>query len=693
MFGLSFLNSVFLWGLAAAAVPVIIHLIKRSRAVKLPFAAIRFLALDPNQRIRSQKLKQLLLLLMRIAAVALLALAFARPFFENAQSNPIWGSVPKAAVILVDQSFSMCYENRFGAAIAKAKELLTTFKPGDDVALMLFSEKVEMVVESDKDFGSLGARLSEMAVLSNRGTNYLRAIQAAETRLMESPVASKTIYLISDFQATGMDNFHLTWKVQPGIHVEFLSVPNSEFSNLAVQEVLVPSKSDRGRRRDVLARIKNFGSAKKRGDVILSFNGRKESQKTLSFEPGETHVVRFSNVQFPEGNVAGSLEIQCEGESIIQDDRFYFVLENAAKSKILAVNGVPNSRDATRDEVFFLERALNLADLTKYSLTTILTHHIGQHDFSDYQVIFLANVKEASRNVVERLTYFVRNGGGLIITMGDQINPTIFNQLFRELSPAVVSGRAFASLNRESSVIMTDIDYQHTIFRMFADAGQGDPSSAQFYQYVNVSPISPEAVLARFDDGGPALLERKIGNGKVILFTSTIDTEWNNLPVKAIFLPLLYQTVQYASAERKGQKSYLVGQPVSLPNFSDRELQSGLSVRTPSGSEVAIESAIFDKTEDAGVYEIHRKKSRPERSEEVFAVNVDTRESDLTPLATEELQDKFVVDNKVAGQIAAVSSANSEQQQENRQKLWRLALLGVVVLLLGETWLANRTYR
>lgn len=691
MFGLSFLNSLFLWGLAAAAVPVIIHLIKRSRAVKLPFAAMRFLAIDPNQRIRSQKLKQLLLLLMRIAAVALLALAFARPFFKNIQSNPIWGSGPKAAVILVDQSFSMGYENRLGAAVVKARELLATFKPGDDVALMLFSEKVEMVAESDKDFGSLGARLSEMAALSNRGTNFLRAIQAAETRLMESPLASKTVYVISDFQATGMDNFHLTWKVQPGIHVEFVSVQNGDFSNLAVQEVLVPSRGDHGRSRDVLARIKNFGIAKKRGAVFLSSNGRRTSQKTVTLEPGEAQVVPFNNIEFPAGNVAGLIELQSDSDPLLQDNRYYFVLENAAQSKILAVNGEPNPRDATQDELFFLERALNLADLAKYSLTTIPTQHSGQHDFSDYQVIILANVKEVGRSVMERLTYFVRNGGGLIIAMGDQINPTIFNQLFRELSPAVVSDRAFASLNRESSVIMTDVDYQHTIFRMFADAGQGDPSSAQFYQYVNVSPVSAEAVLARFDDGGPALLESKIGNGKVILFTSSLDTEWNNLPVKAIFLPLLYQTVQYVSAEKKGQKSYLVGQPVSLPNFSDRELQSGLSVRTPSGSEVAIESAIFDKTEEAGVYEIHRKNSS--RSQAVFAVNVDTRESDLTPIAPEELQSKFVVDNDEAVQTAAVLSANSEQQRENRQKLWRLALLGVVVLLLGETWLANRTYR
>ncbi|HEX9652094.1 MAG TPA: BatA and WFA domain-containing protein [bacterium] len=690
MFGLSFLNTLFLWGLAATAIPVIIHLIKRSRAIKLPFAAMRFLVLDPNQRIRSQKLKQLLLLLMRIAALVLMALAFARPFFENAQSKTIWSSGPKAAVILVDNSFSMGYENRFGAAVAKAKELITTFKPGDEVAVMLFSERVETVAETDKDYGGMADQLSLAAQLSTRGTNYLRAIQAAETRLMESAAESKTAYLISDFQASGLDNLHLHWQIQPGIQIELLTVQNKDFSNIAVQEVLVSSKSERSRNRDVLVRIKNYGGTKQKREVTLTLNGRAVSKKSLTIEPQQAEVAQFNNATFPEGAVAGLVEVQSD-EELTEDNRFYFVLENVVTSKILAVNGEPNTRDYSQDELFFLERAINLADISKYSLIPTTAQRINEFDFSGFQVILLANVKEISRSVVDRLTYFVRGGGGLIITLGDQVNPTIFNQLFRELSPAVLSDRAFASLNRESGVILTDVDYQHTIFRMFSDAGQGDPGAAQFYQYLRASAIVPEAVLARFDDGGPALLERTVASGKVVLFTSTIDNEWNNLPVKAIFLPLLYQTVQYVAAEKKGQKSYLVGQPVALQNVSEQDLKKGaLLVRTPSGNETKITTHIFDQTTEPGIYEIH--KQNLVRGREVFAVNVDSRESDLTALSPEDFHSRFVIDDTRIAQTAALTSSSSEQH-ENRQKLWRLAIMGVLLLLLGETWLANRTYR
>jgi hypothetical protein len=692
MFGLTFLNSLFLWGLAAAAAPIIIHLIKRSRAVKLPFAAMRFLALDPNQRIRSQKLKQLLLLLMRIAAVALLALAFARPFFKNAQSKTLWDAGPKAAVILVDNSFSMGYENRFGAAVAKAKEVLATFKPGDQATAMLFSEKVETVAESDKDFGSLASQLEQTAGLSKRGTNYLRAIQAAETRLLESPQESKTIYLISDLQASGLDQLHLNWQIQPGVRLELLSVQSGDFSNVAVQEVRASSKTEPARSRDVLARLRNFGGVRQRCELALTLNGRSVSQKTLTLEPAETRVVPFNNVALPEGAVSGFVEARCENDRLALDNRYFFVLENAARSKILAVNGEPNLRDPTQDELFFLQRALELGDLSKYTLTqtTPSSREINEIDFNEFQVILLANVKELSRSVVERLTYFVRNGGGLIFALGDQINPTIFNQLFRELSPAILGERAFGSINRESSVILTDVDYQHTIFRMFSEAGHGDPSSAQFYQYFTTTLLAAEAVLARFDDGGPALLERKVGGGKVVLFTSSIDSEWNNLPVKAIFLPLLYQTLQYAAAENKGQKSYLVGEPVALQNFSETEIKNGkLSARTPAGAEIKISSRMFDGADEPGIYQI---QAGGKRGREMFAVNVDARESDLTALALEDFQARFVVDER-SGAPGASIAADGAEQQEARQKLWRLAILGVVVLLIGETWLANRTYR
>jgi len=244
-------------------------------------------------------------------------------------------------------------------------------------------------------------------------------------------------------------------------------------------------------------------------------------------------------------------------------------------------------------------------------------------------------------------------------------------------------------VNRETSVILAEVDFQHSIFRLFADPGQSDPSSAQFYQYFKTKPLTPESTLAFFDDGNPAILERKVGAGKVILFTSSLDAEWNNLPVKAIFLPLIYQTLDYVASERKGQKSLLVGDSVPLRNAQLTPLNnSDCAVKYPSGKKVVPEGDVFYDTSEPGIYEI-RKNNKTS----YVAVNVDPRESDLTPIPPDELQDLVARVSETNIQSVSFSGVKLDEQQEKNQKIWRFVILGVILLLIAETWLANRTYR
>ncbi|MFQ5676578.1 MAG: VWA domain-containing protein, partial [bacterium] len=537
MFGMSLLNSVFLWGVTAAAIPVVIHLIKRNRAVKLPFAAMRFLQIDPARKFKSQRLKQLLILLMRLTAFALLAVAFARPFFKNLQAGAVWGSDQRAAVILVDNSLSMGYEDNFRKATDKAKELLGSFKVGDEVALVQFSDDATVIAETKDGFASLKNQLQDKLFLSSKGTNYMQALQTAETILLHSPMKSKSIYLISDFQKTAWENLNPHWNIQSGIALNFLPVESSSFSNVTIMDVRISRDHLTAKRGDVLARVKNFGPDRKQFKVTLNINNKKISQRSQTLLANEETIVRFRSVKFPDRNVFGSVDIDYK-ENLTVDNRHFFVLEKDAKTRILAVNGEYN-KDATQDELFYLDRAINLPSIARYSLVKTTPNKAKRFDFNDYGVIILANLKNLDRATIQRLIYYVRAGGGLVIGLGENVKPAVFNRLFRDLTPASIENLAFKSLNRDNGVILAEIDYQHSIFRLFADPGQSDPSAAQFYQYFEVDPANPESVLAYFDDGSPAILEKKVGGGKVILFTSTLDADWNNLPIKAMFLPLL----------------------------------------------------------------------------------------------------------------------------------------------------------
>lgn len=691
MFGLSFLNSFFFWGLAAASLPIIIHLIKRNRAIKLPFAAMRFLQAEPNKQHRSQRLKQIILLMMRITALALLALAFARPFLENGDTGTLWGDQPKAVVVMIDNSFSMAKDDHLAQAVEQAKKIVRSFSPRDHVQVMQFAETTETVGAAESNFSALANLLDDRISLSNAGTNYLQALQAAESALLEAPATYKYVYMISDFQRTAWERLNPHWRIQSGINLNLIPVGDGNAANIAVLDVHV-TKPDKDRRRaDVLARVKNFGTETQRVSLVLRMNNRKTAQRNFTLQPGTEQVVRFRRVAAPAGYVTGQVTLVGEKGGLMVDNSYFFILETQSRAQILAVDGEPD-RDLTRDELFFLDRALNLPGYARFSLIKTTSKKLPQFDFSEYRAVILANVQDLPRAMVKRLTYYVRSGGGLIIALGDRTNPNIFNSLFQELTPATLNNRAFRSVERENGVILAEVDYQHPIFRLFSDAGQGDLSTAQFYQYFHVEPLSPESVLAAFDDGSPAILERKVGSGKVILLTSSLDSEWNDLPVKAMYLPLLYQTLEYVASQRKGQNSFLVGNSVPLQRFGvgDKEVRQA-SIKTPAGQGIDLDGSLFEQTGEPGIYEVWRKGQKQPVA--YFAVNVDPKESDLAGLPPEELQAKVAEVTNDEILTASLTVDNPGVHLEKHQRLWRFGILLAIFLLVGETWLANRTYR
>jgi len=690
MFGLSFLNTTFLWGLAAASLPIIIHLIKRNKAVKLPFAAIRFLQMEPNKRVRSQRWKQILLLLLRIAAILILALAFARPFLASQTSPVLWGEGPKAAVILVDNSYSMAVADNFEKAKVETDRLIGSFGGKDQVSVMQFGLKTELLGSAQANYAGLASQVGKKLRLSQQGTNYLQALQAAETILLESSSRERTIYLISDFQTAGWESLSPQWQLEGGIKLDFLPISHEgETVNIGVQDVHVGQQERRSQRAEILVKVKNFGNARARSSLILNIKKKKVGTRKLLLAAGEERVVPFREIKIPAGLVTG--QVSLTDDDIEVDNRFHFVLESESTSQILAINGEPRG-DVTQDELFFFERAINLPGLARYSVTRTGQGNLGRYDFNQYRAVVLANVKDLPRSTAERLAAYVHAGGGLVMTLGDKVNPNIFNSLFHDLAPGKLNNRAFASLRRENGVIMAQLDYQHPIFRVFADAGQSDPSVAQFYQYFHVTPNAPEAVIASYDDGSPAILEKKTGDGKVVLLTSTLDTEWNNLPVKAFYLPMIYQILEYVVSQKKGQRSFQVGNAIPLGAYglSPGDLKH-ISILTPSGKKTVPRSLLFEASTDAGIYEVQRADSKGPVT--MFAVNVDSRESDLSAMPPADLQTTIrqVTENEV--ESASFGAQALESQVENDQKLWRFAILFAIVLLLGETWLANRTYR
>jgi hypothetical protein len=247
--------------------------------------------------------------------------------------------------------------------------------------------------------------------------------------------------------------------------------------------------------------------------------------------------------------------------------------------------------------------------------------------------------------------------------------------------------------------MLTEIDFAHPIFKIFVDPSNGDPTAVQVSQYYRVEPDPMATRVAGFEDGGPALLERDVGKGKVLLWTTSLDPLGGNLPVRGIFVPLLYQWLNHVCRPDPPQTTTHVGEPLFLGEaLAGQTLQSNMSVIVtfPDGSRRAIENVqtpVLTETPEPGFYRIQQGKRVS-----WHVVNLDARESDPHAMTTDNLAARLVrpeEDMQAHSGITGIFGVpeTSHRDAEKQHKLWRLGLWALLILLIGEAWLANRTPR
>jgi hypothetical protein len=298
-----------------------------------------------------------------------------------------------------------------------------------------------------------------------------------------------------------------------------------------------------------------------------------------------------------------------------------------------------------------------------------------------------------SDSTAARLKRFVEGGGGLFVVSGPQA--TWSGAAAAGLLPATPSVSIDRSRGAAGSV--GGLAYGHAVFEPFRAPRSGDFSAARFYGYRSVTATKDAQVLARFDDGAPALLERQIGQGRVLLWTSTLDLDWNDLALKPVFLPFVHQVVRHLSSYRERPSSASVGQVLDLTEFGAPAgpagtPRTGRLVLTPSGKREDLEgdqSRVLELTEQ-GFYEI--REARPGSPTAVAASNVELIESDLTPADPQEIAVSVTSNTRGSGP-SGQAIALPDEAQERTQRLWWYLLFAGILLLTGESLLAHRLSR
>jgi hypothetical protein len=434
---MNLLNPWYLTGLAAVAVPILIHILQRDRIRRIVFPATRFLLGTSRKITRTQALRELILLILRATAMCLLALALTRPFFMKASEvSAAAGTAGKVAVVVVDTSASMRIGSRMQEARQQALDSIGKYQAGlDRVALLTIDQEARRVVDLTGNLDEVRAAINTLEA-GYGGTNLLAGLREADRLLQGDDYkhVGRGIVLVSDLQRSGWSQFHGDWRVMPGTDLRVKPVALSAADNVAITQVAIPKSSVVSTRAEPLSlQVVNFGRQERKNvKVTLTIDGAKIDEKFVNLGPGKTEVVRFTYKFGKPGDSAGTIVVDAK-DDFPDDNSWFFNVRVLPRVQVLLVNGSPNAA-AAQDDGRFVKEALSVPG-TPFQVREIGPQAFTAKDLEGCQAVIFANVGSLAEALAGPLKAFLENGGGIMVFPGDRVIADDFNRSFAGLVP------------------------------------------------------------------------------------------------------------------------------------------------------------------------------------------------------------------------------------------------------------------
>ena len=717
---MQFAHPAYLWGLLAIALPILVHLFNQRRPRPLSFGAIEFVLRSQRQKARRLRLRQVLLLALRCLLIAAVALALSRPSLKPRGTQAAQASGPQATALVLDASLSMRYrqgsKTLFEKARSEALAALDRLGPDEPAAVGLCAGAGGFAS------GGIGApsfdRLAARRALQAAQPTYLSSdltacLAAAAKALGESPVLGKRIIAFSDLAAHSIRLDAPPPLVPPppnappsaqGIRPNVVLVDaarGSDLPNVAVVATAVrPSASLGPRGYEVVATIANSGAQPVPGVQVSLKLGANTVAKGFADVPARGTAKKTLGAVLPAGVVAGRIELsRDEAQGLDEDDGQDFVVQVPRDVKALIVDGAPSSL-RSRDEAFFVEAALAPARTGgRIHTQTLDADAAASAPLDGFDVVVLLNVAAPQKVFAERLRQAVtQRGAGVFIALGDHVDPDAYNEAFGDLLPRPLhliktAAEPGAQGAEEHAARFGVIEWAHPLFRVFGPAEREGLESARTFRYALLKPEGPAHTLASYDDGAPALIEKRLGAGRVLLYTSTASRTWTDWPIRVSFLPVLQQSVSWLAdaLEQRQPATAVVGEERTLTPPAGTRVEKVLG---PSGEPVQFRRETARPDEAVvpllapGQYRALVAPAGTQPREEpalTFVTALDPRESDLRRVDEAEL--KAQLGGAGSAQVAASAAA---AQGSTGTPLWTALLLLGALALLGEGALTRR---
>jgi hypothetical protein len=682
---MSFLNPFLLFGSLALAIPVLIHLVRREKSEIIPFSSLMFLLKVPKRSIRQQKMKNLLLMALRLLILALLVGAFARPYMTQPATPGANANADRGVVLMLDNSYSMQYGNTFERLKMEARNRIDSLRAGDRMALIAFNENASMLSRPTSDKSALQAAVDTLEP-SSAGTRYYEAFTLADRVLTEFAGDQRQLVTISDFQRNGWNRSSRESVIGTDVKMEAVNLGVKEWTNVGIDSVSVDQTSFAriysGR---LIARIHNYSKDKPvEVPVSVSLNDKEVARKNVTVSANATALAEFTGFDLPLGFSKGRIRIEAPDPLKVDND-FLFAIERREKLNVLVID---TGRAA--QSLYLRQAYTSTADLP-FEVTLVPASAITPEEVAmRHEAVIVNDVPRLPDRVRDKMDELRKTGQGQLIILGENADIGWWNSYAK--LPVKLSQKIFVGKDRgRSSVSMVTYDQNHPVFKPFAKSTRVALNSAQFFAYVNVEPKAGAAVLAKYDDQAPVIVESGKDDHGLLVFNSTVDNKsWNDLPLKPSFLPLFHQMVHYLSRYNESRGWYALGEGIPVVGGLEG---AAAAVIDPKGDRQALgdlaagQSKFFSPT-TPGFYEI-----RVGPDTRWVAVNPPASEGNLESMPPDELL-ASVQRTQGEDQRAGSYLADEEKDEYARRQMgWWYLLLFALLAGMAEIYIANRSYK
>ncbi|MCL5031535.1 MAG: BatA domain-containing protein [Bacteroidetes bacterium] len=704
-----FLNPAVLFGLLAASIPVLIHLLNLRKLKRIEFSTLAFLKELQKNKIRKIKLKQWLLLALRILLILFLVTAFARPTLKGVAIGGTTSAAKTTAVFILDNTPSMSVVDAKGSYLNQAKavikELLSQLQEGDDAALVLVSDQSKDEIKTTTNLADFQKQIDEVKISDASGYLNSAIIKAAKI-VSQSQNFNKEIYILSDFQQGRLADkgslSDLSQLLNDKVRIYSFDFTGKDAFNIGIDNLKLNTQIfEINKPVDFAATVTNYSSQSVNNLVVSLFvNGERSAQQSVSLNAGESKIVSMEAPVNASGYVDAFTEI--EDDDILQDNKKFVDFYIPKEIPVLILTDDPSDSR-------FINFALTAAsssngqesDGGSLKITQRNLSEAGSINLSQYDVIAIIGSENLSGGL-DRLNAFVDNGGSVLLMPGSKSTLQSYQKITSRLnipSPIAAVGNANSTSNNFK---FDKIDFNHPVFQdIFTNKEKKNVESPSIYYYFKINPQGKGENIISLADGSSFLSEYKTGKGKIFLFNTAPILSWGSFPVKSIFAPLMNKSIYYLASKDQSGNDYLAGSTVLIDLKNNTSPQ--IKIVRPDKSEDFVNLQDqpdknyyeYKKTDLAGNYKVFSGSGTSAGQTGLineFSVNVDPLESVTKYISTNEFEN-YLKQINFKGKYIKVDKnedpAKIVLQSRFGSELWRYFLLIAIILAIVEMTVAR----